>query len=66
MELWLQHLVVFILVGASAAAVAWQAIRALAGRKTGCGTCHGCSTQQPRPSAQRIVFVPAELLRRKR
>jgi hypothetical protein len=68
--LWLQHTLVLTLVGACLAYALWQGLRSLFGKRARVGNCcaKGCPTT-PAASvshAQRIVFLPADMLRRRR
>src|SRR5436190_21575581 len=77
MPSWLQHLLVLLLVIGCCAFVARQALASLAGRKSKLGSCcaKGCSageTAKPAaaasaaPKPERIVFMPIEMLSRRR
>jgi hypothetical protein len=71
MNLWLQHLLVLLLVAACLAAVGWQVVRALAGRRSRLGQCcaKGCEPKPAGPAAgatNRVVFLPVEMLRKRR
>jgi hypothetical protein len=69
MPLWLQHLLVLLLVAGCLGYVGWQGFRSLAGRRSRIGSCcaKGCQTPAtPASSAQRIHFLPAEMLRKRR
>jgi hypothetical protein len=71
MPLFLQHLLVILLVGISAAFVLRQGFLSLRGRKSklsSCGNCNSCgptsSSETPKPAA--VQFLPVEaLLKRK-
>jgi len=62
-----QHIIVLLLAGACAAAVLWQMARTLRLGRGGFGGCcaKGCGGRTGDP-ARRVVFVPAEMLGRKR
>ena len=67
------HLFGLVLIAAlgCVAFIARQAVLSLKGRKSrlnGCGTCGGCGTGQPAQtkSTERIAFLPAEMLGRRR
>jgi hypothetical protein len=71
MDIWLQHLLVLLIVLASATIVAWQIVQSLRGKKSRVGSCcaKGCASQAPaeaKPRAQRIVFMPVEMLSRRK
>ena len=73
MALWAQNLVVAIAIAACAALVLWQGVRALRGKPgalSGCGTCKSCRPAAPSNGnsgkAERIVFLPVEMLARRR
>ena len=69
MQLWLQNLLVITLVATCAGIVAWQAFGTFFGRKTRLGSCcsKGCATEAPKPnSAHKIVFMPVEMLSRRK
>jgi hypothetical protein len=69
MPLLVQHLVVLTLVAACLGYVGWQAARTLYGKKSRLGSCcaKGCATTKSTvPAPNRIVFLPVEMLRRKR
>ncbi|MGD1278450.1 MAG: hypothetical protein ABR964_14660 [Tepidisphaeraceae bacterium] len=68
--MWLQYLLVVLAVTACAAYLLRQAWLILAGRRSRLGSCcaKGCGAQQAPQSAstQRIVFLPVEMLARKK
>lgn len=75
MAIWLQNLLVLALVLACAMFVVWQGVQSLRGKKSRVGSCcaKGCGSQstQPdspaaKPKAERIVFMPAEMLSRRK
>ncbi|HYE17792.1 MAG TPA: hypothetical protein VEA69_05080 [Tepidisphaeraceae bacterium] len=73
MPLWLQHTLVLTLVTACFAYVVLGACRTLAGRRSKLGNCcsKGCGSKaQNEPTAttgnRRIVFLPVEILRKRR
>ncbi|HEY7118506.1 MAG TPA: hypothetical protein VH475_18090 [Tepidisphaeraceae bacterium] len=69
MPLWLQHLLVFTLVGACCVYIGWQAVRSLWGKRSRLGSCcaKGCSSAQSAASStQKIHFLPADMLRKRR
>lgn len=70
MPLWLQHTLVLTLVGACVVYALWQGLRTLFGRQSRLGNCcaKGCPTTpaQNSTNTQRIVFLPADALRKRR
>lgn len=66
MALWLQNLLVLLAVVASAGFVLCQIVSGLRGRQTRIGSCcaKGCPPQ-PRPE-NRVVFMPVEMLARRK
>ncbi len=71
MPLWLQYLVIALAVLGAAAYLSRQIWATLAGRRSRLGSCcdKGCGAheQQAKPqSGQRIAFLPAEMLGRKK
>ena len=68
MAIWLQNAVVLLLVGGCVAFVAVQGYRSLIGKRSKIGSCcaKGCGeaekTPGGSPKAERIVFLPAEML----
>lgn len=74
MPLWLQHLLVLLIVVACMAFVARQMVRTLRLKKSKLGSCcaKGCDAngekQQPTSATprQRVVFFPADMLRKRR
>jgi len=69
MPLWLQNLIVLALVTACLAYAVYQGVRSLYGKKSRLGSCcgKGCASTQPSPSsAQKIHFLPADMLRKRR
>jgi hypothetical protein len=69
MPLWLQHLLVLTLVATCLAYTGYQGVRALWGKKSRLGSCcsKGCaSAQNPQATANKIVFLPVEMLRKKK
>ncbi|HSI33866.1 MAG: hypothetical protein ACAI43_27645 [Phycisphaerae bacterium] len=73
MPLWLQHTLVLTLVAACCAYVVLGAWRTLAGRRSKLGNCcsKGCGgNAQNEPTTgtgnRRIVFLPVEMLRKRR
>lgn len=74
MPLWLQHLLVLLLVAACAAFVARQMVRTFRMKKSKLGACcaKGCDAAEPanargdvKPAAERVIFFPAEMLRKR-
>jgi hypothetical protein len=67
MSLLIQHLLVLLLVGASAVWVSWQAFATFKRAKGGFGACcsKGCDAHRPpqNDSSKRVVFIPVEMLR---
>jgi hypothetical protein len=68
MSILLQNLVILTLVAACLGYVGWQAARTLYGKKSRLGSCcaKGCATPKSTTAADKIVFLPVEMLRRKR
>lgn len=71
MPLWLQNLLVFALVLACLSFVARQAWNVLSGKRSKLGSCcdKGCGTQpatSAKPKTEKIVFLPVEMLGRKK
>lgn len=72
MAIWLQNLLVFLLVAACGAAVVYQLVQGFRGKKSRIGQCcaKGCAAHeqaaQQKPPENRIVFMPVEMLARKR
>jgi hypothetical protein len=74
MPLWLQHTFVLTLVAACLAYTAFGTWRTLAGRRSKLGNCcsKGCGDKvqnEPTagaPATRRIVFLPVEMLRKRR
>jgi hypothetical protein len=69
MPVLLQHLLVLTLVGACAAYAIWGAYQTLFGGRNVLGKCcaKGCPTTPApakAPTAQRVVFLPVEMLRK--
>jgi hypothetical protein len=70
MPLWLQHTFVLSVVGACLAYAVFQAVRTVFGKPSRMGSCcaKGCPTT-PAPQnrgTERIVFLPADLLRKRK
>jgi hypothetical protein len=73
MPLWLQHLLVIMIVAGCVGVVALQAVRALRGRKAKLGSCcaKGCDVdgsakpQAADTPAERVVFMPVEMLKKR-
>ena len=70
MPLWLQHTLVLSLVTACLAYALYQGLRTLFGKPARVGNCcaKGCPTTAAQSAAttQRIVFLPADMLRKRR
>jgi len=73
MPIWTQHLLIALAVLGCIAFLARSAFRALQGKKSslaGCGSCKGCAPTTPqsttKPATERIVFLPADMLVRRR
>ena len=70
MPLWLQHTLVLTLVGACLAYAVFQAIRTVFGKPSRIGGCcaKGCptTTASQGGGTDRIVFLPADLLRKRK
>jgi len=68
MQMWIQNLIVFILVGACCAFIATQIYRSLKGKRSKLGSCcaKGCSETHADQTAQskpeRVVFFPSDML----
>jgi hypothetical protein len=69
----LQHIIVLTLVGLCLAWVGYQTFQSLRGKKSRVGSCcsKGCSTptatmSAKQPTGERIAFIPADALRRRR
>lgn len=72
MPLWLQHLLVLLLVAACVAFVARQMVRTFKLKKSKLGACcaKGCDAdgtpdRQKTQPAERVVFMPVEMLRKR-
>jgi hypothetical protein len=70
MPSWIQHLLVSLLVGGALAYLLFGLVKTLRGKKGAIGNCcaKGCGTEAPakRPEAERIVFMPSEMLGRRK
>jgi hypothetical protein len=69
MPIWLQHLLVVSLALGCLSVVIWQAVGSMRGRKGRIGSCcsKGCGANEtPKKPNERIVFLPAEMLGRRR
>lgn len=69
MPLWLQHLVVLSLVAGCLAYAVYQAVRSIYGKRSRLGSCcaKGCASTQPANNqVQKIHFLPADMLRKRR
>ncbi len=73
MPMWTQDLLIALVVLGCVAFLARSAFRALQGKKSslaGCGSCKGCGTTAPqsitKPATERIAFLPADMLVRRR
>lgn len=69
MPLWLQHTLVLTVVALCLAYASYQGFRTLRGRKSRLGSCcaKGCAASAPaNPAADKIHFLPVEMLRKKR
>jgi hypothetical protein len=64
MPLWLQHLLVLLLVAACVVFVAGQLVRTFRLKKSKLGACcaKGCDAGEAKPPAQRVVFLPSDML----
>jgi hypothetical protein len=69
MPLWLQHILVLTITALCLGYCGWQGFRSLLGKRSKLGSCcaKGCSTTPTQPqSAEKIHFLPVEMLRKKR
>jgi hypothetical protein len=69
MHIWLQHLLALLLVLACATIVIWQIVQSLRGKKSRVGSCcsKGCASEaKAKPAKERIVFMPVEMLGRRK
>ena len=69
MSLYLQHTLVFVLVGACLTFVARQAFASLRGKRSKLGSCCAKGCEPPKPDndkPERIVFLPADMLRKRK
>lgn len=64
MAIWLQHLLVMLLVTACAAIVVGQLLRTFQFKKSKFGACcaKGCGGFDKPAPAQRVVFLPSDML----
>lgn len=65
----MEHILVWVIVLACGAFVVWQLTSTLVGRRGRVGNCcaRGCPTNDPsRQPVERTVFLPAELLRKRK
>ena len=65
----LQNLLVLLAVGIALAFLIRQGWRTLAGKRSRLGSCcaRGCAQEKPKPaSGERVVFLPAEMLGRRK
>jgi len=69
MSVELQTITVIVLVAICVAFIAWQGIRTFIGKRSKLGSCctRGCGTTEPAKSssADRVAFLPAEMLRKR-
>jgi hypothetical protein len=64
-----QLIAVILVVSISASFLVWQGVRSLAGKRSKLGSCcsKGCGAETPaKSSTERVVFLPVEMLRRKK
>ena len=70
MPLWTQHLLVIGLALACVTIIARQALRALAGKKSGlsgCGSCKSCAPVEAKPTtAPKLQMITPDMLLRNR
>jgi hypothetical protein len=69
MMLWLQHLLALGIVALAASYVVYQAASAMRGKRSKLGSCcaKGCTPQTIKdPKSERIVFLPVELLKKRK
>ena len=70
MPTWTQNLLVIILVGAAVAYLLFGLFKAFRGRGSSLGNCcaKGCNPTPPadRPKTERVVFMPVEMLVRRK
>ncbi|HEY8666562.1 MAG TPA: hypothetical protein VIL86_07855 [Tepidisphaeraceae bacterium] len=70
MAIWLQHVLAGVLVAGALSFVGWQSFQSLRGKKSKIGSCcaKGCSAHVPanKPAAEKIHFLPVEMLGRKK
>lgn len=69
MPLLLQHALVLTLTALCLAFCTWQGFRTLLGKRSKLGSCctKGCASEPAQPkAAEKIHFLPVEMLRRKR
>ncbi len=66
--IWQQHLLVLAIVLACATLVTWQIVQSLRGKKSRVGSCcaKGCASQTEKPRGERVVFLPVEMLGRRK
>ncbi len=69
MTLWLQHLLVLAIALVCATVMTWQIVQSLRGKKSRVGSCcaKGCASQAiENPRGERVVFLPVEMLGRRK
>ena len=69
MPLWLQHTLAIALAAACVAVLVIGALRTLRGRTSGVGNCcaKGCESTPPAGrAAEKVLFIPADALRRRK
>jgi hypothetical protein len=70
MSLWIQNLIVFSATGGSLSFLIYQGVRHVSGKKSALGSCcaKGCGAAgaPPKPGVERVVFLPVEMLGRRK
>ncbi len=73
MPVWIQHILVLTLVAGCIVYTAWQGWRSLNGKRSKLGSCcaKGCEgmrkeAQSAEQAGRRIVFLPVEMLRKRK
>jgi len=71
MSIFLQHLLVLAFVGVCFGAVGWQGVKILFGKRSRLGSCcaKGCEAvkeSQQKPAGEKVQFIPADMLGRRK
>jgi hypothetical protein len=67
MAIWMQNLLAIAAVAACGGWALFQGVKSLSGKRSRLGSCcdKGCGAGQAKPSAEKVHFLPSDMLRKR-